>query len=216
MSVDVSSADDSDEVRRIVDAAWDVLHRSGYDNLKIHVVARLAGVSIGSFYRHFGGQRELMTALLRDELTRATAILDRLTASGTPAERVQAWVDAVVSLRFGRRAGPRAQWITSLVPEIRQLVLDDVSPDMDTSRPLREAIGDGVRDGAFPGADPERDAFLIQSLCSRLDEDPVPAFATREEAVRSVAGFVLAALTNPIATTNSVRPARDIRRDCER
>src|SRR5437660_1388435 len=71
MSVEVSSADDSDEVRRIVDAAWDVLHRSGYDNVKIQVVARLAGVSIGSFYRHFGDQRELMTALLRDELTRA-------------------------------------------------------------------------------------------------------------------------------------------------
>jgi len=127
-------------------AAWDVLRRTSYDNLKIQAVIRVAGVSIGRFYRHFTGKQELVSELLRVELRRATAILDELTASGTPEDRVRAWVDGVVSLAYGRHAGPRARWFTSLPNEVLAL-LDGSSRDYRTSAPLEEAIAAGRASG---------------------------------------------------------------------
>jgi len=187
----------TDEVTRIVGAAWEVLVRTGYDNLKVQMVARRAGVSIGTFYRHFGGKTELMASLCREELIRATAILDDLTATGTPEERVRAWVSAVVSLRYGRRAGPRARWITTLPAEVRNLASEGNDPEVDTGRPLRAAIADGVRNGSFPAADPERDGTFIQGLCSWIDQDHGHPSGDRESMVDAVTEFVLAALRNP-------------------
>jgi AcrR family transcriptional regulator len=188
-----------EELRRIVEAARDVLERTSYENLKIQSVIRRADVSIGSFYRHFGGKRELIVALLGEELVRATGVLDTLTATGTPSERVRAWVDAVISLAFGRNAGPRARWYTTLPADVRTLTQAGIGPAGDTAAPLRRAIEDGRTSGAFPAADPARDALLVQSLCSRLDEGGAAwVGATREEAVARVADFVLAALANPV------------------
>jgi AcrR family transcriptional regulator len=193
----VDRVDQRDEVERILDAAWAVLRRSGYDNLKVLAVIRISGVSVGSFYRHFTGKQDLMVAIMKQELKRATAALRELTSSGSPEERVRSWVDAMVSLAFGR-TGPRARWFASLPPEVRQLSFEGQGPDGDTGAPLREAIAEGVRTGVFPGANPAQDTFLISSLCSRLDElGAEPLGENREEAVAAVAEFVLAALRNP-------------------
>jgi AcrR family transcriptional regulator len=203
MGDDAPTVEDKDEVARIVEAAWDVLGRTGYDNLKVQVVARLAGLSIGSFYRHFGGKRELMAALYCEEVIRATAILEELTAEGTPVERVRAWVDAVVSLRYGRRAGPRARWITTLPMDVRALAAEQLPPGVDTGRPLRAAIAAGVEDGSFPAASPDLDARFVQGLCSWLDQSQRPSEDDREQMVDAVSAFVLAALTNPDRTSFS-------------
>lgn len=189
-------ADPTDRDRILV-AAWDVLGRTSYENLKVQAVIRVAGVSTGSFYRHFGGKQDLVAELLRAELRRATAVLGELTRSGTPEARVCAWIDGVVSLAYGRRAGPRARWFTSLPHEVVRL-LDDLPDECRTSAPLEAAIADGVAGGAFPGADPHRDALLVESLCSSLDRGAVDWLgADREEGVRRVETFVLAALRAP-------------------
>jgi AcrR family transcriptional regulator len=185
------------ERERILAAAWDVLGRTSYENLKVQAVIRVAGVSIGGFYRHFDGKQELVAELLRVELRRAAAILDGLTAEGTPEDRVRAWVDGVVSLAYGRTAGPRARWFTSLPYEVLALV-DGSTRELRTSAPLEEAIADGRAIGVFPGAEPHRDARLVQSLCSSLDRGAVDWLGNdREDGVARVADFVLAALTSP-------------------
>jgi AcrR family transcriptional regulator len=192
---------------RILAAAWDVLGRTSYENLKIQAVIRVAGVSTGSFYRHFGGKPDLVAELLRAELRRATAVLEQLTSTGTPEGRVRAWIDGVVSLAYGRHAGPRARWFTSLPQDIVAL-LDDRPRDCRTAAPLEAAIADGVASGAFPDADPRRDALLVEHLCSGLDRGPVEWLATdRAAGVRFVADFVLAALTNARGATVQLPPS---------
>jgi AcrR family transcriptional regulator len=188
---------DGGERERIMEAAWDVLGRTSYENLKVQAVIRVAGVSIGGFYRHFSGKQELVAELLRTELRRATAILDELASTGAPEDRVRAWVDGVVSLAYGRTAGPRARWFTSLPQEVVELV-DEDARDLRTEAPLEEAIADGVASGVFPAADPHRDALLVQKLCSSLDRGTVGWLGDgREDGVARVADFVVAALTNP-------------------
>jgi AcrR family transcriptional regulator len=182
---------------RILAAAWDVLGRTSYENLKIQAVIRVAGVSIGGFYRYFDGKQELVAELLRIELDRATAILDEHTADGTPEDRVRAWVDAIVSLAFGRTTGPRARWFTSLPLEVRTMV-DEGERIYQTAASLEAAIADGRASGVFPGADPHRDARLVHSLCVSLDRSPIAWLGDdREQAVARVADFVVAALANP-------------------
>jgi AcrR family transcriptional regulator len=192
---------------RILSAAWDVLGRTSYENLKIQAVIRVAGVSTGRFYRHFDGKQDLVAELLRAELRRATALLDELTRSGDPDARVRAWIDGVVSLAYGRNAGPRARWFTSLPQEVLAL-LDNRPRDCRTAAPLEEAIADGVASGAFPDADPRRDALLVEHLCSGLDRGPVEWLATERAAgVQLVADFVLAALTNARGAAAQLAPS---------
>jgi AcrR family transcriptional regulator len=191
---------------RILGAAWDVLGRTSYETLKIQAVIRIAGVSTGSFYRHFGGKQDLVAELLRAELRRATALLDELTSSGTPEARVRAWIDGVVSLAYGRRAGPRARWFTSLPQDVLAL-LDDRPRDCRTAASLEAAIADGVASGAFLDADPHRHALLVERLCSGLDRGPVEWLAPdRTAGVQLVADFVLAALTNPLGASGQPPP----------
>jgi AcrR family transcriptional regulator len=83
------------EVDRIVRAAREALGRAGYENLKVKSVIRSAGVSVGSFYRRFRGKQDLMLALVADEARRNTRFLTKVTADGTPPERVLAWVDSL-------------------------------------------------------------------------------------------------------------------------
>lgn len=190
---------EQEEVQRVVDAAWDVLRRTSYENLKIQAVIRTSGISVGTFYRHFTGKQDLLVALLRGELRRATEVLWGLTSTGTAEERVEAWVRAVVSLLFGHKAGPRARWFTTMPHEVRQQVADETpEAECDTAAPLVAAIAAGVADGTFPRAHPTTDAQLILSLCSRLSEGRDDFLGDdAEAAVATVAEFVLAALKNP-------------------
>jgi AcrR family transcriptional regulator len=192
---------DSDAAERssLLAAAWEVLEVTGYENLKVHVVLRRAGLSTRAFYRHFKGKDELLMALATEERARAEAILVELTSHGEPEERVRAWVDAVVSLLYGRHAGPRARLISSM-PAILHTELASGSAlrsagGPSTTTPLRAAIAAGKASGVFPNADPDGDADLIAALCSRLTEAGhswMPA--DRRQGVAFVAEFVLRAL----------------------
>jgi len=180
-------------------AAWAVLETTGYENLKVQVVLRRAGLSTRAFYRHFKGKDDLLLALAVQERGRAEAILIEKTAEGSPEERVRAWIDAVVSLLYGRHAGPRARLISSLPAVVRPNLsdADDVGPAVgpSTTTPLRAAIAAGQAAGDFPNADPEGDANLIAALCGRLTEMTHPWMPDdRRDGVAFVTDFVLRSL----------------------
>lgn len=48
-----------------VDAAIDVLAKSGLDGLRVEVLAKLCGVTKGSFYWHFKDRRDLLSSVLQ-------------------------------------------------------------------------------------------------------------------------------------------------------
>jgi len=195
-----------DERDQILKAAWEVLEIAGYESLKIRLVLRRTGLSTHAFYRHFKTKDDLLVALLEQELSRALSVLTELTAHGTPLERVQAWVDAVVSLAYGRNAGPRAKMITLLaatLPERLRRPLVETSPNRySASVPLRAAIEDGIASGDFRSMDPERDAHLIQALCNRITEGrPSWLPHDRAEGVAVIVDFAVRALQGPSGAT---------------
>lgn len=194
------------EVDRIVRAAREALGRAGYENLKVKSVIRGAGVSVGSFYRRFRGKQGLMLALVADEARRNTRFLTTVTANGTPAERVLAWVDAAAGIGFEDRAGARTRWFTSMPPEIRRQIHVIIQQDgtTDTAEPLRRAIRDGIASAQFPNADADRDALSIRAICAAAARDEAGWFGdNRAEVVTHVSSFVMAALTNPLSRSYS-------------
>jgi AcrR family transcriptional regulator len=195
-----SEQGESDDVRRILAAAWAALGTAGYENLKIQSVIRRAGVSTGSFYRRFSDKEELMLALGIEEARRNARVLRERTTGGTPTERVLGWVSAFAELAFHDRARARTRWFSRLPLEVLTQMqrLADEDPSADTAAALRQAIADGVTTGEFAHAEPASDAAAIFALCNRVVAGNTHRLGESPERVAANLGrFALAALTNP-------------------
>jgi AcrR family transcriptional regulator len=98
-------------IRALVDAARSLFARDGYEAASLDEVARLAGVTKGALYHHFGGKRELFLAVFEAEERR----LMRTIAEAHGKER-DPWK--------GFYAGCRA-FLEALDPGVQQITLID-------------------------------------------------------------------------------------------
>jgi AcrR family transcriptional regulator len=187
-----------DEVEQLLTAAEAVLARGGYAGLRVDDVLAEAGLSTRAFYRHFGGKSELFLALFDREATRAGERLGRkVAAAGSPVQKVEAWVAATLALAYDARLARR----TRVFLVERQVIAAEFPDDVIRCvrrqlAPLEEAIDEGRASGAFPAAEPERDALAIHHLCSGLMTDKLLDTGTlgRDNAVALATRFALATL----------------------
>ena len=98
-------------IRALVEAARNRFARDGYEAASLDEVARLAGVTKGALYHHFGGKRELFLAVFEAEERR----LMRTIAEAHGKER-DPWK--------GFYAGCRA-FLEALDPGVQQITLID-------------------------------------------------------------------------------------------
>jgi AcrR family transcriptional regulator len=184
----------ADDRERILDATWIVLHRTGYENLKIHMVARVAAVSVGQLYRCYPSKGALLSAVYRQECERSAKVLEDLTSTGDPVDRVRAWVVAMVGQGFGHNRA-RARWFGTLPDEVTALAGREPGDETDLSSSLSRAIQDGIDSGVFLGADARWDAHLVLMMCAKLSSsDPTWSGSDPEEATARLLRFVLGAL----------------------
>ena len=84
------------EIRRLLDAALAVMQRDATIDPRVTDIVRESGLSNQAFYRHFRGKDALLLALLEDGRERlVTTIERRLAGAHSPADQLQAWVEAV-------------------------------------------------------------------------------------------------------------------------
>ncbi|GAA1317419.1 TetR/AcrR family transcriptional regulator [Actinocatenispora thailandica] len=83
---------------RIVEAARAELSKSNgtADELKLHVVAKAAGVGQGTLYRHFPTREHLLAAAYRDELTELVDAVAPLLARHAPLDALTRWLRRLV------------------------------------------------------------------------------------------------------------------------
>lgn len=86
------------EASRILDAAWDVLERTRYENLKVQAVIRTSGVSVSTFYR-LGEDRAKVVASVADFVL-AALMSPRPRGAGGPRTAFPS-ADRAGSLRSG-------------------------------------------------------------------------------------------------------------------
>ena len=187
-----------DEVDQLLMAAEAVLARGGYAGLRVDDVLDEAGLSTRAFYRHFRGKTELFLALFDREAALAGERLGRkVAAAGSPVQQVEAWVGSTLALAFDARLARR----TRVFLVERQVIAAEFPDDVIRCvrrqlAPLEAAIDEGRSSGAFPAAEPERDALAIHHLCSGLMTDKLLGTDTmgRDHAVALATRFALATL----------------------
>jgi AcrR family transcriptional regulator len=104
--------DYTDEVRRILDAAFAVIGQRGTGSrVRVADIVSAAGVSNDTFYRHFSSKDSLIVALLEDGTERlASYITHQMQKVATPEEKVRSWVEGMLS-----QTGERTATITLAV-----------------------------------------------------------------------------------------------------
>jgi len=92
-------SDYADEVRRLLDAALDVMRRSGTGSrARVADIVAAAELSNEAFYRHFASKDALVAALLDDGAERLRRYLThQMEKERTPEAQVRRWVDGVLS-----------------------------------------------------------------------------------------------------------------------
>jgi AcrR family transcriptional regulator len=189
------------EVRRLLDAAYAVMARTGDIDPRVGDIVKEAGLSNQAFYRHFAGKAELLVAVLDDGQRRLVETLERRMRRvdpGTP--RVRAWIEGV--LEQARNADAAANTRPFAINAVRLNDRFPVETAASTARldaPLREAIVDA-------GGDPVRDTAAIHELAMGtmhrlLVERRTPSTADIEHVVR----FAIAGLTASVGKGDAHR-----------
>src|SRR5262245_46044325 len=89
----------ADEVRRLLDAALDLMRACGTTSRpRVADIVAAAGLSNDAFYRHFPSKDALVAAILEDGTERLRSYLaHQMAKEATPEGQVRRWVDGVLS-----------------------------------------------------------------------------------------------------------------------
>ena len=92
-------ADYAGEVRRLLDAALDIMRTCGTTSRpRVADIVAAAGLSNDAFYRHFPSKDALVAALLEDGTERLQSYLaHQMAKAATPQAKVRRWVEGVLS-----------------------------------------------------------------------------------------------------------------------
>ncbi|MCX4781712.1 TetR/AcrR family transcriptional regulator [Streptomyces sp. NBC_01264] len=185
------------DVRRLVEAAYTVVERTGALDLTMRDLLREAGMSNQAFYRYFRSKDDLFIAMLDDGRRRMTAHLRRRMARAqTPAEAVRAWVEGVLAQADDHRSAARTRPFLAHADRLAARFPEEQSASEQAMiEPLAEAlIADAAR-RTPPRAHAARDARTVYLLAVAALHQHLRAgtAATREDTDYLVA-FVLGGL----------------------
>jgi AcrR family transcriptional regulator len=92
-------ADYTSEVRRLLDAALEVMRQGGTASRpRVADIVAAAGLSNDAFYRHFPSKDALVAALIEDGAERlAGYVAHQMAKESSPAGKVRRWVEGVLS-----------------------------------------------------------------------------------------------------------------------
>ena len=185
------------EVRRLLDAAYAVMARTGDIEPRVGDIVKAAGLSNQAFYRHFAGKDALLVAVLDEGQRRLVETLERRMRKVEPgAPRVRAWIEGVLEQARNPDAADNTRPFA-----INGVRLSDRFPAETAASferllaPLRAAIVDA-------GGDPVRDTAAVRELAmGTMHRFLVERRTPSHDDVEHVVQFALAGLSAPNALT---------------
>lgn len=166
----------AEEIRRLLDATYAVMRRTGELDPRVSDIVAEAGLSNQAFYRHFRTKDELLVAVLADGQRRLVTTLEQRMHAVPPGRaRVRAWVEVV--LAQARRPAAAANTRPFAINGLR--LADRYPAEWEASRgellaPLRSAIVEA-------GGDPD-DAALVYHLAMGAMQDALVRRASPSDA----------------------------------
>lgn len=178
----------AEEVRRLLDAALDVMRNCGTEKRpRVADIVAAAGLSNDAFYRHFRSKDELVLEMYRVDCDRVNAtVAAAVAAAADPVAALEAWIDQNLAVVYDARRLRHAVVLSSAEVSSAEGFTEAKNTGLAEQRAsLVALLRDGLAEGVFPSADPETDALAIQAVVgahmrARLDRDP--AALTRAEA----------------------------------
>jgi AcrR family transcriptional regulator len=149
----------ADEVRRLVEAGYAVMRRTGSLEPRVNDIVREARLSNQAFYRHFRSKDELLVAILDDGRRQLVAYLEhRMAGATTPEARVRAWVGGVMEQARNSAAAENTRPFAINIARLADQFPEEVARSRElVVRPLRVAVAEA-------GGDPQRDADAVYHL----------------------------------------------------
>ena len=142
---------------RILDAAESLFAKRGYSGVGLREVAEVVGLGKSSLFHHFKNKPQLYAAVCGRILRRIEErLMETLDGAGTPAERLERWLDDLIDLLAANPSYARVL--------LRSLFEDDdlageMPEEIETQRAIESIMGsasallrDGMGSGAFRAA----------------------------------------------------------------
>jgi AcrR family transcriptional regulator len=174
----------TDLADRILEAARQLVLRSGVRKLSLADVATLAGVSRPTIYRYFVSKEDLIGALGEHERRRFDTAMEQATSGVAGAARLEAAVDVVASFLEDQPPGRQLD----LDPGFAQDQMARALPMI--SERLTVVLEQCSREGALDAAPDARDlagAIARVAMSHYMFREKDPAAARRE--IRATAGL---------------------------
>ncbi len=155
-----------DEIRRLIDASFELIRRTGKLEPRVGEIVAEAGLSNQAFYKHFRSKDELLLALLDEGHRMLRGYIEhQLEEKSDPLDRVRAWIAAVLEQALHPEAAPATRPFALSRARLSELFPEEVrASEAQLTALLRDCIRAAVTSGALPSADPERDAAVIYHL----------------------------------------------------
>jgi len=183
--------------RQILDAATEVMSRTGFHATAMQAVAERAGISVGLIYQYFGNKDDLLLAVIVDILEdfrdQVPAAIEA--AGEDPVARFEAGFRICCRVVDAKRHAVNLTYREShtLSPEgleqIKQL-------ELDTAEPIRQAFCAGVAAGAFRNVDSRLvvQNVLLVAHAWALKHWHVVTFVTLEQYIEQELDMLLASV----------------------
>jgi AcrR family transcriptional regulator len=180
----------AEEVRRLLEAGFVVIRRSGELAPRVSEVIREAGLSNQSFYRHFPSKPAFLVAVL-DAGVRVLAdyLAHRMQAAEAPLDKVRAWLAGMLEQALDPQGAAATRPFALARGRLAETFPDEVAAsERQLSALVRDALREAVAAGEIPAGDPDADAEMLYHLAmgwmqARLAE---PRPADRRDAERLI------------------------------
>jgi AcrR family transcriptional regulator len=133
-----------------LDAAMELIGRSGSVDLQVAAVVRQAGRHNAGFYRIFGAKEGLVLAVVEEAARRtAVALTRRMARAKTPEEAVRAWAGVLLGLA----SADRATGVHAIALDRYRLLRRFPDADATIADPLRRPLAEVLRGSRRPHPD---------------------------------------------------------------
>ncbi len=181
----------AEEVRRLVDAGFAVMRRTGSIDPRVGDIVREAGLSNQAFYRHFAGKDELLVACLDDGQHRLSSYLaHRMAGLPEGAAQIRRWIEGVLEQARNEEAAENTRPFAIHGARLADRFPEEIRRSREhVVEPLRAAV-------ALAGGDPHRDADAMYHLAIATMNDALVARARPTKAdVAHLTDFCLKAIS---------------------
>jgi AcrR family transcriptional regulator len=153
----------ADEVRRLLEATFLLIERTGELEPRVGDIVRKAKLSNQAFYRHFPSKQALLIAVL-DEGVRilASYLSHRMQAEKSPTAQVREWMRGMLEQGLSPAAAAATRPFVLARGRLADAYPEEVSQsERQLTALVRDAIRAAVAAGELPHADPDRDAETL-------------------------------------------------------